>query len=63
MADAGGSDHLRDGTHEKLKVDAVVGVEILEGDDSRRLQVDGVEQRGRALVRVGGDVITVRGPG
>lgn len=50
-------------THEELKVNAVVGVEILKGHSSRFLQAHSVGQRCSALVCVRGYVVTFRSPG
>lgn len=50
-------------THKELKVNAVVRVEVLKGHHPRFLQAHSVGQRGRALVRVGGNVVAFGGPG
>ena len=50
------------GAYKKLKDDAGVWVVVLEADGARLLQVDGVHQCGRALICVGGDVVTQGNP-
>lgn len=48
--------------YKKLKDDAGVWVVVLEVDSAGLLQVDSVHQRGRAFVRVGGDVVAQGNP-
>lgn len=50
-------------THKELKVNTVVGVEILKDHSSGFLQAHGIGQRCSALVCVRGDVVTFRSPG
>ena len=49
-------------TYKELEDDAAIGVDVLEGDSARLLEVDGVHEGGRALVRVGSHVVTQRHP-
>lgn len=48
--------------YKKLKDDVGVCVVVFEADSARLLQVDSILQCGRALVRVGGDVVAQGNP-
>lgn len=48
--------------YKKLEDDVGVCVVVFEVDSARLLQVDGIHQCGRALVRVGGDVVAQGNP-
>lgn len=50
------------GAYKKLEDDAGVWVVVFKVNSARLLQVHGVHQRGRALIRVGGDIVTQRNP-
>lgn len=50
-------------THKELKQQVVVWILVLEADGALFLQVDGVDERHRALVPVGLQVVSLRHPG
>ena len=50
------------GAYKKLKDDAGVWVVVFKVNSARLLQVDSIHQRGRALVCVGGDIVSQRNP-
>lgn len=50
------------GAYKKLEDDAGVWVVVFKVNSARLLQVDGIHQRGRALVCVGGDIVSQWNP-
>lgn len=52
-----------DKTHEELEQKVLVWILVLKADRALLLQVDGVDERDRALVPVGLQVVSLRHPG